>query len=215
MGLTRPKIAQVNTVVTSISDPISVLNLNSTQANIDIGFIMNRTGGTIANVALFWDESANTFVTAFTNNSGAIDANVVIEQYANLRSDNITANTITANYFVGDGSFLTGLGEPDNIKYEDSNVTVTTDYVNVAISSVNVASFSDDGLSVTGNLRLLSAPLAAIYGGTGINSYAKGDILYASDTNILSVLAAGNDYELLQIDANGVPSWDTIDGGTY
>lgn len=215
MGLTRPKIAQVNTVVTTISDPISVLNLNSTQANIDVGFIMNRNSGGIANVALFWDESANTFVTAFTSSSGNVNANIAITTYANLRTDTLTANTVTADFFVGDGSQLTGLGEPDNIKFEDSNVRVTADFVNVAISSTNVASFSDDGLSVTGNLRLLASPLAPIYGGTGITSYSKGDILYASNTNVLSVLAAGSDFELLQIDANGVPVWDTIDGGTY
>lgn len=226
MALTRPKIAQVNTVVTSIVDPITVLNRESTAANIDIGFVMNR--GSAANVALFWDESAGSFVAAYTSSSGTTDANLVITSYADFRvgtlnisnviADTMTVSgniTTTSGYFIGDGRLLSNVGEPDKIFKDASNVTVTSNYVNVAINSSNVAAFSSDGLSVSGNLRLLAAPLAAVYGGTGITSYAKGDILYASNTNVLSVLAAGSDFEFLQIDANGVPVWDTIDGGTY
>lgn len=222
MALTRPKIAQVNTVVTSISDPITVLNQGATQANIDIGFIMNRTGGNIANVALYWDESDKEFAAVYTTTPGHLDANIIITDYANLKvstisatTANISGNISTSSYFIGDGSLLTGIGAPDNINSGDSNVTVTGDYVNVAIHSTNIGSFSASGFTISGNLAITGAPLAAIYGGTGISSYAKGDILYASNTNVLSVLTAGNSYELLQIDANGVPYWDTIDGGTY
>lgn len=99
MGLTRPTAAQLNTVVSTISDPITVLNQGATSANIDVGFIINRNGGTSSNVALFWDESANTFVTAFTSNSGVTNANISISTYAN----------ITAGYLFGDGSQLTNV----------------------------------------------------------------------------------------------------------
>jgi hypothetical protein len=102
MALTRPRLDQINTVVTTISDPITVLNKNSTEANIDIGFVMNRTNGTVANIALFWDESANTFATAFTTNSGRTDANITISEYANIKAGTIFGN-------IGGGSTLSNV----------------------------------------------------------------------------------------------------------
>ena len=95
MGLTRPTAAQINTVITTISDPITVLNQGSTLANIDVGFIINRNGGALANTAIFWNESANTFVTAFTTTTGATNANISISEYANLRINTLTADTAT------------------------------------------------------------------------------------------------------------------------
>lgn len=50
--------------------------------------------------------------------------------------------------------------------------------------------------------------IGTIYGGTGLNSYAKGDILYASDTNVLAKLAANTTttrkYLLM---TSSTPSW--------
>ena len=85
MGLTRPTAAQINTVITTINDPITVLNKGSTAANIDVGFIINRNGGALANTAIFWNESANTFVTAFTAASGAADGHVTVDYRAGRR----------------------------------------------------------------------------------------------------------------------------------
>jgi hypothetical protein len=95
MPLTRPRFEQLNTIVTNFTDPISVLNKGSTQANIDVGFIFNRDAGTNSNVAIFWDESANTFVTSFTTDSGINNANITITEYANLRINTLTADTAT------------------------------------------------------------------------------------------------------------------------
>ena len=50
-----------------------------------------------------------------------------------------------------------------------------------------------------------------LYGGTGFNTYATGDILYASATNTLSKLAAGSDYDYLRLSSSGVPEWQTRD----
>jgi len=53
--------------------------------------------------------------------------------------------------------------------------------------------------------------LAPTYGGTGITSYATGDTLYASATNVLSKLTIGaNGYFL---SSNGtIPSWSALSG---
>ena len=110
MPLTRPSAAQINTVITTISDPITVLNKGSTAANIDVGFIINRNGGALANTAIFWNESANTFATAFTTASGATDANIAISEYANLKVGTLTATFVnaTGNVSVGGNIAISG-----------------------------------------------------------------------------------------------------------
>ena len=118
MGLTRPTVSQLNTVVTEISDPVSVLNKGSTLANIDVGFVLNRDGGISSNAAIIWQESSDQFVLGLTSNTGAVFANIAISTYANLRVGTLTAtfvNTtgnimsggnVTAPYFFGNGSQL-------------------------------------------------------------------------------------------------------------
>lgn len=102
MGLTRPTAAQITTVVSTITDPLTVLHEGATSANIDIGFIMDR--GNASNVAFVWQESSGQFILATTSSTGITNANVTISSYANLQ----------AGYFVGDGSRLTNVGAYGN-----------------------------------------------------------------------------------------------------
>lgn len=67
-----------------------------------------------------------------------------------------------------------------------------------------VANFQGD-VSVTGSV-LLSIPLAAIYGGTGQNSYNTGDTLYSLVPNTLSKLPIGTVDQVYTV-SGGVPSW--------
>ena len=84
MALTRPRFGQLNTGVVSSTDPLTVLHAGSTLANVDVGFLMNRANGLVSNVALYWNESGNSFVTAFTSNTGITDTNVAVTSYANV-----------------------------------------------------------------------------------------------------------------------------------
>jgi hypothetical protein len=49
-------------------------------------------------------------------------------------------------------------------------------------------------------------------GGTGLTTYATGDLIYASATNTLSKLAAGTNGQVLTL-AGGVPTWAANTGG--
>lgn len=53
-----------------------------------------------------------------------------------------------------------------------------------------------------------------IWSGTGsaFTTYVKGDLIYASDTDVLSKLAVGTDGNVLTLD-NGVPVWSAPEGG--
>jgi hypothetical protein len=168
MGLTRPTAAQINTVITTISDPITVLNQGSTLANIDVGLLMNR-GGSVANVALFWDESANSFVTAFTTSSGTPNANITISEYANLR-----VSTLTATFVNAIGNIVSG-----------GNLTVTGNLISPNIYSA---------VSGNINLNLYSSGLGQTYvsqstgGAFGLN--LAQDIVTSSNSARLYLLSS-------------------------
>lgn len=84
MALTRPRFGQLNTSVVAEADPITVLHQGATNANVDVGFLFNRANGLVANVALYWSESGNSIVAAFTSNSGTSDSNIAASGYANI-----------------------------------------------------------------------------------------------------------------------------------
>jgi len=94
MALTRPKIWDIDTNVEYFKDPITVLHQGATIANVDVGFLMNRANGLVSNVALYWNESGNTFVTAFTGNSGATDSNITVTSYAPITVGTVNASLL-------------------------------------------------------------------------------------------------------------------------
>ena len=96
MALTRPKVTQFDTSISSISDPITVLKAGTSSANIDIGFLMNRANGLVSNVALYWSESGNTLVAGFTANDGATYSNITVTSYANVATGGLAVNPAVA-----------------------------------------------------------------------------------------------------------------------
>jgi hypothetical protein len=218
MGLTRPRFEQINSIITTISDPITVLNQGATLANIDVGFIINRNGGALANTAIFWNESANTFVTAFTTVSGATDANISISTYANLRVGSLTAtfvNTtgnivssgnVTAPYFFGNGSQLSGVitsvtkiinGTSDVTAYSGSNIAVTVGgTANTILFTNSITSTSN----VTGALRV-----------TGLGGIGVGGNVYVGQ-RVGFVWGANNVSSVYQVFNNSTNSLDTVFG---
>ena len=94
MALTRPSFNQINSTVTSLNDPLTVVNKTATSASQDIGFIFNRDGGATANVAIVWDETNDQFVLVNTSSSGATNANVTISSYANAQVNQLQADLV-------------------------------------------------------------------------------------------------------------------------
>lgn len=72
--------------------------------------------------------------------------------------------------------------------------------------------FSGGPVTTAGTITLSSGTLASTFGGTDNNSYTKGDILVAEDSNTLTKLAVGTDGYALIADsgeASGV-KWDAV-----
>ncbi len=122
MALTRARLAQVNTTVASLQDPITLINRGADTANIDVGFVFNRNGGSSSNVAVIWDETNDIFTTVLTDSTGATNSNINITGYANLKVDQIFGNigggTNQANVYVT-GSLLPSA----NVTYDLGSAT--------------------------------------------------------------------------------------------
>ena len=81
-------------------------------------------------------------------------------------------------------------------------------------TSVSIASNSTVNVSITANTLTLGTALPATSGGTGLSSFAVGDILFASSTTELDNLAIGAEGTVLQVKA-GILAYDSLDGGTF
>jgi hypothetical protein len=141
MALTRTRFISADTSAAKLEDPITLLNSNATVANVDVGFLINRSLGLNPNVAIVWNESGNSFVVAFTNDTGITNSNLNISTYAN-----VTAGTIIVNSLKTD-NFLYSNGNPFSAPASDYAQTFVADN----LSSGN-AVFATT--RITGNLQV-------------------------------------------------------------
>ena len=82
-------------------------------------------------------------------------------------------------------------------------------------TAVTLTANSTVAVNITANTVTLATALATTSGGTGLNSYTTGDLVYASASNTLAKLSIGTEGKVLQVSASGIPTWDIIDGGTF
>jgi hypothetical protein len=141
MALTRPKIKDIDTSIIGFTDPITVLHQGATSANVDVGFLFNRANGLVSNVALYWSESAQSMVVAYTNNAGVTNTNVSATSYANVTVGNISAN---AFYFANGTPFVSSsYGNVQMLANLAANVNTVTFggniYANTAGTTTTVA----------------------------------------------------------------------------
>lgn len=94
-----------------------------------------------------------------------------------------------------------------------NRISVSADAVDIDAAYVGQTSITTLGTVSTGTWS--ATAIGPTKGGTGLTTYATGDILYASASNTLSKLTAGTTGQVLQINGSGVPAWTDIDGGTY
>ena len=132
-----------------------------------------------------------------------------------------TTGTIAiANTSVTAGTYGSSSNIPQIIINAQGQITSAT---NIAVAtggtvtSVDVSGGST-GLTTSGGpitssgTITLAGTLNATYGGTGQNTYATGDILYASAANTLSKLSVSTNGYVLTL-AAGVPTWAASTGG--
>jgi hypothetical protein len=133
MALTRPRFGQLITTATSLTDNLTVINSAATQANVDVGFIFNRTDGvgSVANVAIYWNEATKSFVYAYTADTGDLtNANIVSTGYANVATGNlsVTGNTYISGNVYSAGSRLLTQADLTTITYSANSIVKDPNY---------------------------------------------------------------------------------------
>ena len=149
-------------------------NLSVTLTSLITGVQGNITA---ANSAI---TTANTNMKGYTDNLVST-ANVNLKGYVDGQISTTSSSITTANTnmkgYVDNG--LSSLSS-NRINANASNVIVTASYVNVAINSTNVASFSSAGINIAGDI------LVPTYGGA-YNNHLTFQSATASDNTVIQV----------------------------
>jgi cytoskeletal protein CcmA (bactofilin family) len=178
-------LAYINVQTLSVTDSIIQLASNNTVADvIDLGFVGNYNTGGGGHEHTGLIRDASTGVYRLFEGLQGELNSSVVD----VGGTGYTVSTLVA--FIDAGGLTTNA----------SSVAI------VANSTVNV--------SITANTLTLGTALAATSGGTGLSSFATGDILFASSSTALSKLSIGAEGTVLQIKA-GVLAYDGLDGGTF
>jgi hypothetical protein len=127
----------------------------------------------------------------------------------------VVSGNVTAGYFAGDGSNITGIPQLSVVTQLRTDVDSNT----IRINNLELANTVQEGLitDLTSNLtsnvtRISDLETATIVSSSsGITGVHTGDILYASGVNTLQRLAIGTSGLVLKVD-NGLPSWGSVGG---
>jgi hypothetical protein len=140
---------------------------------------------------LFWDESADEFVTAITaGEDGTTSGNITIDSYANLHTGALlVAGAVT----IKDGS-VTGITD---VTVADGGTGASSLTDNAILTGTGTSpitaegnlSFDGSTLAVTGNLTL-TTDLVVAHGGTGASSFTDNAVLTGTGTS--AITAEGN-----------------------
>ena len=185
MALTRVTPEMLNSTSEYFTTPMLLMHQGATSANVDVGVLFNRANGLVSNVAIYWSESAQSFVTAFTNNSGATASNLAISSYANLTignllmvnggilnvTGNITANLVGTVY--GNVSTLGNISSGNILAtgffYSNGQPFVSSNYGNA-----NVAVYLPTDPTIVGiNANVAGANAAIVTANTAVVSYVN------------------------------------------
>ena len=82
-------------------------------------------------------------------------------------------------------------------------------------TNISISANSTFAVNITANSISLNSSLTAVNGGTGINAYSIGDIVYASTTSALTKLSVGTAGQILQISDQLLPRYADLDGGSF
>jgi hypothetical protein len=124
----------------------------------------------------------------------------------------VTANAVSLSSSVAGNGLTQSAGVINAVGTAD-RISVSTDAIDIASTYVGQTSITTLGTITTGTWN--ATTIGTVKGGTGLTTYATGDILYASASNTLAKLTIGTDGKVLQVNGSGVPVWADIDGGTY
>jgi hypothetical protein len=205
-----------NAGVTSITGTANEIEVNQSTGSVTIGLPNNITVGGDLSI------TGNLYV---TGNVVALPVEnfVVEDSLIQLANNNISADIVDIGFYGsynGDGGEHEHAGlfrdASDSGRFKlfqglqgNNNLTST---INVTGTGFSIATLVANltGGTVSG----LSANIAVGDGGTGRGTLTTNAILYGQGTSAVGMLT-GSAYQVLQLNASGVPVFGGIDGGSY
>lgn len=126
----------------------------------------------------------------------------------------VLSKTTAAGSFLYQGTGLSVHGRSTNSTGDTSDITGTTDQILRANTAGTAIGFGSINLAASAAVG--STVLGATNGGSGLSTYAQGDIIYASATNTLSALAKNTTATryLSNTGTSNNPAWAQIALGT-
>ena len=118
-------------------------------------------------------------------------------------------------YLAGNTIYLGGFsitaGSNGSIKFTNSN----NQLIPIQTSGIKVTgNTQSDFENLTATNLVLRTVLGAQYGGTGTTSIVKDGVAFGATTSRLGFIT-GTSGQVMQISANGTPSFGALDGGSY
>jgi len=193
-------LTYINSTTLSISDPIINLQTGPNGAapvsntGKDVGTALNYYDTSAKIAWMGWDVS-NAEI-AFGSNVGISSEVVTFTSLANIRSGNAQlGNSVTANYFVGNGSLLTGITS-NGISNGNSNINIPTANGNINLTAVGNTTLIVTGTganisgtaNVTGNLTAGNIIAGSGSGGNITNA----NVISANTFTAIGNISSGN-----------------------
>ena len=188
-------LTYINSTTLSISDPIINLQTGPNGAapvantGKDVGTALNYYDTTAKIAWMGWDIS-NAEI-AFGSNVGISSEVVTFTELANIRSGNASlGNNVSANFFTGNGSLLTGVTTA-SISNGNSNVNIPLANGNINFSAegnANILIVTGTGANITGNLTTNNIITGNGAGGNIINANVISANTFIASSNV----TAGN-----------------------
>lgn len=179
----------------------------------------NLAGNGLAYNAGVMSVNVNTATLVISGDSIDIAAGGVTN--AMLQNSGITFTGTSGSTSVSLGSALSIVGS-GAVSTAGAGGSITISVANATTTSTGLASFSATNFAVTdgavsikaGGVNLttdVTGTLPAVNGGTGLSSYAVGDLVFANTTQTLSTLAAtGTGFALISAGAGTAPTYGKI-----